>query len=138
MIRRFGCSRKHSGNGLSEAVRDRSPWHIRPRPLHQGASSVGRISITTDGVSRARAAGRFGTTGRRLRPCGYTRSTRKKEGKLTEPVDIRKLRGELAANEADRESARFSPAFMDELRKERDRQIGQWGDEHDRQHTFYD
>lgn len=57
---------------------------------------------------------------------------------MTEPVDIRKLRGELAANEADRESARFSPTFMDELRKERDRQIGQWGDEHDRQHTFYD
>lgn len=56
----------------------------------------------------------------------------------SEPTDIRKLRGELAANEADRESARFSPTFMDELRKERDRQIGQWGDEHDRQHTFYD
>lgn len=53
-------------------------------------------------------------------------------------TDLKKLRGELAANEADRESARFSPTFMDELRKERDRQIGQWGDAHDRQHSFYD
>lgn len=61
-----------------------------------------------------------------------------KEGKLTEPTNLKKLRGELAANEADRESARFSPTFMYELRKERDCQIGQWGDEHDRQHSFYD
>lgn len=55
-----------------------------------------------------------------------------------EPTDVKKLRGDLAANEADRESARFSPTFMYELRKERDRQIGQWGDEHDRDHTLYD
>lgn len=57
---------------------------------------------------------------------------------MTEPTDLKKLRGELAANEADRESARFSPTFMYELRQERDRQIGQWGEDHDRQHTFYD
>lgn len=57
---------------------------------------------------------------------------------MTEPTDIKKLRGDVAAVEADRESARFSPTFMYELRAERDRQIGQWGDEHDRQHSFYD
>lgn len=57
---------------------------------------------------------------------------------MNEAIDLKKLRGDLAAKEADRESARFSPTFMYELRNERDRQIGQWGDDHDRKHTSYD
>lgn len=57
---------------------------------------------------------------------------------MSETTNINELRGELAANEARREAARFDPQFLHMLREERDHQAGRWGDEHDRQHTLYD
>jgi hypothetical protein len=54
-------------------------------------------------------------------------------------TDIKKLREDVAKVEADRESRRFDPQFLDDLRAERDRQIGQWGgDGHDSLHNPYD